>query len=95
MADEFIVYLTHMNWRRATFSNELNTIRLCRWIDFSGKTGILFPDQNRSPVFPERFLIAIMIAIAVSKSLIDFRTKIGIRFCVPSVLVVLKLFFNR
>ena len=35
------------------------------------KTGIRFCDQNRQPIFPDWFLIAIMIAIA--------RFKIGIR----------------
>jgi hypothetical protein len=38
-----------------------------------------FPDQNRSPIFPERFLIAIMIAIAGSKSLTDFKMQIADR----------------
>jgi hypothetical protein len=40
---------------------------------FSGRTGIRFSDQNRSPVFPERFSIAIVIAIVGSKSLTDFK----------------------
>jgi len=39
-----------------------------------------FSDQNRSAIFPERFLIAIMIAITILKSLIDFKMKIGDRF---------------
>jgi len=41
--------------------------------DFSGRTGIRFSDQNRSPIFPDWFSIAIVIAISVSKSLIDFK----------------------
>jgi hypothetical protein len=40
---------------------------------FSGKTGTRFCVQNRSPIFPKRFSIAIMIAITISKSLIDFK----------------------
>jgi hypothetical protein len=32
-----------------------------------------FPDQNRIAIFPERFSIAIVIAITISKSLIDFK----------------------
>jgi len=34
-------------------------------------------------------------SILILKSLIDFRTKIGIRFCVPSVIVFAKQFFDR
>jgi len=52
-----------MNW----------TYRKHPGIGFFGKTGIRFSDQNRCSIFPERFLIAIMIAIAISKSLIDFK----------------------
>jgi hypothetical protein len=41
------------------------------WIDFKTKTGIRFDlkiadrfrNENRGPIFPERFLIAIVIAI--------------------------------
>jgi hypothetical protein len=36
-------------------------------IDFHMKIGIRLRNENRSLIFPERFLIAIMIAIAVSK----------------------------
>jgi len=35
--------------------------------------------------YPDRFLIAIIVAIAIRKSQIDFCTKIGIRFCAPPV----------
>jgi hypothetical protein len=37
-------------------------------IDFAGGTAIRFCDQNRIAIDPDWFLIAIMIAIAVSKS---------------------------
>jgi hypothetical protein len=49
---------------------------LCRkqpWIDFTGRTGIRFSDQNRIAIDPDWFLIAIVIAIAISKSLIDLK----------------------
>jgi hypothetical protein len=36
-------------------------------IDFTGKIGIRLRNENRSLIFPERFSIAIVIAIAVSK----------------------------
>jgi len=36
-------------------------------IDFHMKIGIRSRDENRSAIFPERFSIAIVIAIAVSK----------------------------
>jgi hypothetical protein len=53
-----------------------------------GKTGSGFDrkiadriqNENRSPIFPERFLIGITIAITIWKSLIDFEMKIGDRF---------------
>jgi hypothetical protein len=48
-------------------------------IDFVGKTGIRFSHENRSAIFPERFLIAIVIAIAISKSGSDFQMKIADR----------------
>jgi len=34
-----------------------------------------FPDQNRIAIFLQRFSIAIVIAIGVSKSLIDLKMK--------------------
>jgi hypothetical protein len=37
-------------------------------IDLKIKNADHFPDQNRSAIFPERFSIAIVIAIAISKS---------------------------
>jgi peptide methionine sulfoxide reductase MsrB len=40
----------------------------CSWPSMSR-----FCDQNRIAIDPDLFLIAIMIAIAVSKSLIDFK----------------------
>jgi len=56
---------------------------LCRkhpWIAFTGRTGIRFWDQNRIAIDPDWFLIAIMIAIAVSKSGSDCEMKIADRF---------------
>ena len=50
------------------------------WIDFTGRTGIRFCDQNRIAIYPERFSIAIMIAIAFSKSGSDCEMKIADRF---------------
>jgi hypothetical protein len=32
-------------------------------------------NENRSPIFPERFLIGIAIAITIRKSLIDFQMR--------------------
>ena len=51
-------------------------------IDFKIKIGIRFDpeiadrfrSENRSAIFPERFSIAIVIAIAISKSWIDLKT---------------------
>jgi hypothetical protein len=37
-------------------------------------------NENRSPFFPVRFLIGIMIAITIRKSLIDFKMKNADRF---------------
>jgi len=36
--------------------------------------------ENRSPIFPERFLIGIAIAITIRKSLTDFDLQIADRF---------------
>jgi hypothetical protein len=88
---------------------------LCRnhlWIDFTGRTGIRFRDQNRMAIDPDWFLIRdhdrdciFKIGIRLrnenrgsilrSISLIDFPTKIGIRFHVPSALAVPEPVFNR
>jgi hypothetical protein len=56
---------------------------ICRkpsWIDFSGRSGILFCDRNRIAIDPDLFLIAIMIAIAFSKSGSGCAMKIADRF---------------
>jgi hypothetical protein len=50
------------------------------WIDFTGRAGIRFSDQNRIAIDPDWFLIAIMIAIAVSKSGSGCEMKIADRF---------------
>jgi hypothetical protein len=58
-------------------------ISLCRkplWIDFSGRTGIRFCDQNRIAIDPDWFSIGIMIANAKSKSGSDLKIKIADRF---------------
>ena len=50
---------------------------ICRWksrIDFHMKIGIRLRNENRLLFFPERFSIAIVIAIAVSKSEPDYET---------------------
>jgi hypothetical protein len=47
--------------------------------DFDPENADRFPDQNWNAIFPERFLIAIVIAIAILKSLIDFKMKIADR----------------
>jgi len=49
-------------------------------IDFTGRTGIRFCDQNRIAIDPDWFLIAIMIAITFSKSGSDCEMKIADRF---------------
>jgi hypothetical protein len=41
-------------------------------IDFTGKTGIRSEHENRSAIFPERFLIAIVIAMKFLKPVSDF-----------------------
>jgi len=63
--------------------------------DFSGT--IFDQDRDRDYNFKiaDRFQNVNRGSILIQKSLNDFRTKIGMRFCVPSVLLVLKLFFNR
>jgi hypothetical protein len=48
------------------------------WIDFTGRTGIRFCDQNRIAIDPDWFLIAI--AIAVSKSGSNFTFRLYLRF---------------
>jgi hypothetical protein len=50
------------------------------WIDFTGRTGIRFCAQNRIAIDPDWFLIAIMVAIAVSKSGSGCEMKIADRF---------------
>jgi len=50
------------------------------WIGFPGRTGIRFCDQYRIAICTDLFLIAIMIAIAVSKSGSDCAMKIADRF---------------
>jgi hypothetical protein len=50
------------------------------WIDFTGRTGIRFCDQNRIAIDPDWFLIAITITIAFSKSGSDCKMKIANRF---------------
>jgi hypothetical protein len=47
---------------------------------FDRKIADRFQHENRSPIFPEQFLIGIMIAITIWKSLIDFKIKIADRF---------------
>jgi hypothetical protein len=47
---------------------------------FDRKIADRIQHENRSPIFPERFLIGIVIAITIRESLIDFKMKIGDRF---------------
>jgi hypothetical protein len=51
-----------------------------QWTDFHLKNAIRFCDQNRIAIDPDLFLIAIMIAITVSKSGSDCERKIADRF---------------
>jgi len=60
----FCLYL----WSWNCFFNRWSIWKRKTLIDFDLKIADRFPDQNRSPIFPERFSIAIMIAIAVLKS---------------------------
>jgi hypothetical protein len=56
-------------------------VRLEKWgSDFDPRIADRFQHENRSPIFPEQFLIGIAIAITIWKSLIDFKMKIAIRF---------------
>jgi len=48
--------------------------------DFDRKIADQIQHENRSPFFPEWFLIGIAIAISIRKSLIDFKMKIADRF---------------
>jgi hypothetical protein len=75
------------------------------------KNGIRFQNENRTPIFLDYFLIGLMIAIKknfgtrfengnrdpvlIRKSLIDFRTRIGSRFVVPTVEIQCERFFHR
>jgi hypothetical protein len=47
---------------------------------FDRKIADRFQHENRSPFFPEKFLIGILIAITIRKSLIDFKMKNADRF---------------
>jgi len=49
------------------------------WIDFTGRSLFRFCDQNRIAINPDWFSIAIMIAIAVSKSGSGYAMKIADR----------------
>jgi len=59
--------LFHLNWLTSGSAGNI------QGSIFAEGPGIRFPDQNRSAIFPERFSIAIVIAIAGSKSLTDFK----------------------
>jgi hypothetical protein len=50
------------------------------WIGFTGRTWIRFCDQNPIAIDPDLFLIAIMIAITVSKPGSNWEMKIVDRF---------------
>ena len=56
--------------------NRRSILRLKSLIDFHMKIGIRFCDQNRIAIDPDWFLIAIVIAIAGSKSGSDCAMKI-------------------
>jgi hypothetical protein len=49
-------------------------------IDFAGKIAYRFTNENRSLFFPNQFSIGITIAIAISESGSDLKTKIADRF---------------
>jgi hypothetical protein len=48
--------------------------------DFDPEIADRIQHENRSAIFPERFLIGIAIAITIRKSLIGFKMKIADRF---------------
>jgi len=90
---EDLSYSFHYAGKIIRFAVERGTypIHPAEWGIFRGEIGktrsVFDPEiadrflyENRSPFFPEKFLIGIAIAITIRKSLIDFKMKIAIRF---------------